>query len=358
MNNNIETFLVSIREQEGETFKVDNESISNEYQTIDNNQSSLAIKILSIFGGIFGMIIFLVALAVSSFFDDGIGFIILGSVFFLAALIINRTTTTIFLDTISVSSFVVGFILWDFGLFDLEFEETSICLFNMLVALIALILSRNYIYTFLSILVFQISSLFLITFNDAHNLVHAYIGINITILTAWILNEAQIITSSKALARIYAPVRIGLIFSVIIGLGLIGIKGFYFNIDGVNLIWISSISTILIMLYLISIILKTLEINSIRAKVIVFIISALILESIIYAPAISGAMVLLLLCFYTNYKTGIAINIIALVYFVGQYYYDLNLTLLNKSIILFSSGILFLILYFLTHKKLMSNETH
>ena len=44
------------------------------------------------------------------------------------------------------------------------------------------------------------------------------------------------------------------------------------------------------------------------------------------------------------------------IYFISQYYYDLNFTLLTKSILLFSSGVLFLLLYLFTHKNLTQNE--
>ena len=358
MNKNIETYLEEIQTEKGEDFSCDYDGIKEEYQTIENNQSSITIRILSIFGGLLGMITFLIALGITGLLDEGVSSIVVGSICLIGAIIINRATKTIFLDTLSVSAFVAGFLLIDFGLFEFNEEGSVVCMINMLIAICALAFSRNYIYTFLTILIFQISTLFLITINDVHNLVHAYIAVNITILTAWIINESSIIANNKKLTSIYAPVRIALIFSVIIGLGLVGIKGFYLNIEGVNLTWISSVVTIPIMFYLISIILNILEVKSMQAKVIVFTLSALILASIIKAPAISGAMVLLLLCFYTNYQTGIVISIIALVYFVGQYYYDLNLTLLTKSIILFSSGVLFLILYFLTHKKLAANETH
>ena len=358
MINNIETFLEQIKEQEGEAFTYDSDGLTRQYQSIDDNQSGITLKILSIFGGLLGMIAFFVALAILNFFDRGTNALVLGFVFLIGAIVINRVTKTIFFDTISVSAFITSFLLIDFGLFDFDANDTAICLVNMLLAVIALAFSKNYIYTFLSILVLEMSSLFLIMENDAYNLVHAYIAINILVLTVWIMNEGRIIANNKKLSRIYAPVRIGIIFSLIIGLGLIGIREFYLDMNGANLTWISSIVTIPIMFYLVAVILNVLEIDTVQAKGIVFGICALILASIFNAPAISGAMVILLLCFYANYQTGIVIGIIALVYFVGQYYYDLNLTLLTKSIILFSSGILFLILSFLTHKKLETHEAH
>ena len=59
---------------------------------------------------------------------------------------------------------------------------------------------------------------------------------------------------------------------------------------------------------------------------------------------------------WVNYKTGLVIGIISFIYFISQYYYDLNFTLLTKSIILFSSGIVFILFYLFTNKKLNTNE--
>jgi len=88
----------------------------------------------------------------------------------------------------------------------------------------------------------------------------------------------------------------------------------------------------------------------------IYALSILLLLPTVLSPAISGAILIILLSFLVNYKTSLVIGIAAFIYFVSQYYYDLHFTLLTKSILLFSSGILFLGLYLLTHKKLTSNE--
>ncbi|WP_417936263.1 DUF4401 domain-containing protein [Flagellimonas ochracea] len=74
----------------------------------------------------------------------------------------------------------------------------------------------------------------------------------------------------------------------------------------------------------------------------------------LFAPGISGSLLIVLLCFKVNYKTGFIIGIISLIYSIGQYYYDLSFTLLTKSIILFLSGVLLLVFYMVFNKKLGS----
>jgi len=75
-----------------------------------------------------------------------------------------------------------------------------------------------------------------------------------------------------------------------------------------------------------------------------------------FSPVILGILLIILLSFLVNYKLGLSVGILTFIYFICQYYYDLNYTLLTKSILLFSSGILFLIFYIFIHKYLGSNE--
>jgi len=74
------------------------------------------------------------------------------------------------------------------------------------------------------------------------------------------------------------------------------------------------------------------------------------------SPAISGSLLLLLLSFKVNYRTGVALGIMGFIYSIGMFYYDLNITLLQKSLIMFGSGVFFILLYFLIFKKSNSHE--
>lgn len=156
------------------------------------------------------------------------------------------------------------------------------------------------------------------------------------------------------LSQLYPPIRIGLIFTLLFGLIAIG-KRHLIPIDQHH-IWLSSIVMILVTLYLIHTIIKINKVENTQSKVMIYSLSFAILLSTLFSPSISGAIILILLSFLVNYKTGLAIGIISIIYFTSQYYYDLNFTLLTKSILLFSSGMLFLLLYFITTKKMNSHE--
>ena len=121
-------------------------------------------------------------------------------------------------------------------------------------------------------------------------------------------------------------------------------------------IWLSSLVIIAAIMYVIYILLALFKMPPGKEKTIIYALSFVLLLSTAMSPAISGALLIILLAFMVNHKTGFAVGIISFIYFVSQYYYDLGYTLLVKSVLMFSTGILFMLIYLFTYKKLHTNE--
>ncbi|WP_299157080.1 DUF4401 domain-containing protein [uncultured Tenacibaculum sp.] len=351
---NKQALLDRIRFAEGAEFEYNEAAILDAYKAADENKASLAIKILSILGGVLAMLAFLAFLVISGLYSSEIVMTVVGSLSIASAIVINKISQKLILDTFSISIYITGFVLLAFSLSEIHVGENSIAIIIGLIALSALVITQNYIVSFVSILILNGSFLFLLLNTEVYDLIHVYIAITSFILTYVFLNEAKIISATKKLAQLYYPIRIGVLISFIIGVSIVGKKG------GLplsqNYIWISSIIFISIGMYVVSIIGKINGITAVKTKGILYVFSFLILLSTLFSPAISGAMLLVLLCFLVNYKTGFVIGILALVYFVSQYYYDLSFTLLTKSILLLVSGVLFLACYLFTTKMLGNNE--
>lgn len=338
---------------ENKKLKFDEDAILSEYQKNEDHQS-LAIKILSVFGGLLASLAFIGALFITGLYNSGFGLSIFGIICVLAAIWINKEHDKIIIDTLSVSLFVIGFILFGLGSDKLNISENIISIVFILFSILSLSIVQNYILSFISVLAINGSVLSLIISNDNYNLIHIYVGLLTMIITYFFMNEAKIITKGIKISKLYNPVRIGLIFSFLFGLIILGKKGLL--PISTNYIWLSSVVIIASIIYLLSNLVEKLGIIKTQHKTTVCILSVLVLLPSSLSPAISGAILIILLCFLVNYKTGLVIGIIAFIYFVSQYYYDLNFTLLTKSILLISSGILFIALYLFSHKKLMSNE--
>jgi hypothetical protein len=333
--------------------KFDEQAILAAYQKNDDHQS-LAIKILSIFGGISAGLVFLGALFITGIYDSDSGLLIFGVLAIIGGIFISKFFDKLIIDTISISSYVIGFILLAAGMFKLEVSENTVCVLFILIAFAALLIVQSYIISFISVLIINGAVIALLLFHNNFDNIQIYVSVLAVIVPVVFLKEAKLISIHPAFSKLYPPVRIGLIFSFLAGLILLGRSDIPDR--SANYLWIPSVVIILNILYVLSYLFEVLNISQIKQKVGIYIVSTAILLSTLLSPAISGAILIILVSFLVNYKTSFVIGIIAFIYFVSQYYYDLHFTLLTKSILLFSSGVLFLGLYLLTRKKLTSNE--
>ncbi|WP_431127058.1 DUF4401 domain-containing protein [Flagellimonas flava] len=346
--NRVKTFLETIQKKEGEHFQSDESAILEALVRDKSETSSLAIKVLSIFGGFLASLAFLGFLFILGVYESEVGMLVLGVVLISGALILNKMFDRLIIDTFSISIYLIGFALVIISLLNLEVNEDMVTLLVLITALGSLFVTQTYMLSFLSILGVGGCLLILIISNDQYNLIHLYLAVYALLLVYCFLNEAKFLTSGNKLSKLYAPLRIGLLFSFLIGSIALG-KRDLFPIDQ-SYIWLSSVVSFLAVLYLVKDLIKVVGVVSVNTKILIYVLSVAVLLPAVMAPAISGAILIILLSFKINYKTGLAIGIIALTYFVSQYYYDLNLTLLTKSIILFSSGVVFLLFYLFTLK--------
>ncbi|RXP53798.1 DUF4401 domain-containing protein [Lutibacter sp. HS1-25] len=353
-NEQILATLKSVQDFEGKEFQCNEQAILLEYQKREQNKTSLAIKILSLFGGFFATQSFLGFLSLMGLFDSPTALVAVGIAFVIAAISINKKFDKIIFDTISISAYVTGLVLLGIGLHFFNATNSVIALAIFVVAFITLVLNQTYILSFVAVITACGSILSLIILNKVYELFQMYTVLIAAMLTYVILNEGKIITINNKFSKLYNPIRIGLIFSLLFGLAFLGNRTI---LDlNIGFIWLSSVMLMLLVIYLVSQIVKILEVTDKKNQITIYLLTVLVLSSTIFAPSILGAILIVLLCFLVNYKTGLVIGIIALIYFISQYYYDLNFSLLTKSIILIVSGILFLVFYAFIHKKSVQNE--
>lgn len=349
----IKELLDYFQNTEDRPLQFDEEAIVSAYQK-DNGNQSLPIKILSVFGGILASLAFLGFLFIAGLYNSDIGLLVFGGFFIAGSIWINKEYDKIIIDTVSVSSFIIGFILLGFGCGQLKINKNIISIIFIIIAFGSLGIVQNYILSFVSVLIINGSILTLIISNKGYDFIHIYVSVLALTMTYFFLKEATIITTNKPLSKLYNPLRIGLIFSFLSGLVFLGKRGIL--PVSPDYIWLSSVIIISVIVYLISVLFDVLNITEKRHKIGIYVFSVLALLPTALSPAISGAILIILLSFLINYKTGLVLGIISFIYFISQYYYDLNFTLLTKSILLFSTGVLFIALYLFTYKKLTANE--
>ncbi len=355
MENKTQHNLDYIAQTEGDGFSFDQKAIEDAYLLATEDQSSLAIKLLSIAGGLLATLTFLGFLLIAGLYNSEVGLIAVGSIFIGAAILLNITYSKLIIDTISISAYAVGLSLISFGLISLNMDVNAVSILMIILSLVVIFVAKSYILSFISVLTISGSFIALITNNFTYDFIHIYNGIVLLLLTYVFLHEAKLLANNRLFSKLYDPVRIGLIISFVIGLALVGKKGM-FNNDNTSYMWQSSIITIPITFYIISKILKVLGLTDTKSLITVYVLSALVLIPTALSPGISGALIIVLLSFFVNYKTGLVIGMVSFIYFISQYYYDLNLTLLVKSIVLIVSGMLFLLFYYFYNKKNNTKE--
>ncbi|HLP50127.1 MAG TPA: DUF4401 domain-containing protein [Chitinophagales bacterium] len=346
----IPELVASLQPADGPAIEFNEQAIVNEYEKHYNNRSGIAVKVLIVFGGFLASLAFVSFLMLAEIYKSEGAMLVLGLVFTGLALFVNRYNDKLIVDTLSVSLFLIGLSLAGGGFIELKADENAVCLFYLMAGVITLVLNQGYVFTFIGVLMFSGSLLALIANNRAFDLIHLYILAVSVALAWWMLNEARLIATYRKAAKLFSPVRTGLVFSLLAGLVSVGKRGLI--PVSADYIWLSSAGAIGIIMYLVATVLALLGRQDMKYKGVLYGACIICLLPTALSPAISGAVLILLLSFMVNYKTGVGIAITALAYFIGQYYYDLNFTLLEKSGILFSSGVMLLVFYFFTAKML------
>jgi len=345
--------LNEIKSKEGEDFTYDESALIEAYDRAHAEPESLVIKILSIAGGLLATLAFLGFLLIGGLYDSEVGLVSFGVSFVLVAIWLNRNFEKLILDTISVSLYVLGFTLFIMGFSDAKDEVLA--LMCLVIGLGTLWFMQNYMLAFLATLAVNASLFVLIVeIYDSPNALHVFAIFSTLAGLYWMLNEPKLITINKRLSRLYYPVRIGLIVSL---LTILITLSFGEEWGSKYKSWFSSLVIISAAMYVVWHVLQVIHTKNSTRKVFIMVLSCIGLAPAFFAPYLAGSILVMLLCYLVNYRTGLVFSIIAFIYSVSRFYYDLNYTLLHKSILLIVSGVILLGLYFFfVHKTQTAHE--
>ncbi len=347
----LEDILAQAAAIEGEAFHYDREQIDVEMEKEKASiYEGLGIKILAIAGGFLACVFFLGFLAIAGLIESKGGMLILGVMAIGGSLGLNYATNSRMLDGAAIALYTSGLALITFGM---EWESGGIVLGFMVIAVASFFLMRNFLMIFFSVLLFFGSMLWYIGSHESVTLFYLYLLVASLSYTIVSLSEPGLLSSGPMLNKRFPALRTGLLFSFIVGLILtMRFDLFLYNMQPHWLGWcIVMISLLAVVHY----ILEGLEIATGR-RGLFFACLVVVMVPFLYAPAVPGALLILLLGVHTRYLTGFAAGILAFVYFISQFYYDLQLTLLVKSFILMASGSLFLAAWYIIRKTLQRDE--
>ncbi|MBC5774259.1 DUF4401 domain-containing protein [Pontibacter sp. KCTC 32443] len=352
-NYNLQEVLQTIQHEEGDNFSFDAAKIEEEAHFSSSLYTNLPIKLLTIFGGFLATGFFLGFLMTTGLLDSITAMFITGVIFLVASEVLNRLRNDLLLESMSVSLNIVGYQLFGVGFSEMT-NDTALALALAGIALVFILVSGSTVLLFFATLVFWGSLISLPLIHELPELLYVHVGVMVAILTYLSLNEAKLIAQHPRLAKLYAPVRIGLVFAFI-GL-LIMLAHHSFLVKGIEHLWLASLLLIGVLLLVLRRIMQDTGVTDIKTQLIVYTCCIAILVPTILTPSLAGALLVVLVSFYMGHRLSFIVGLLALGYFIILYYYNLELTLLTKSGILVLTGCLFLGGLYLLNRYIRAHE--
>lgn len=349
----ISPLIQEIKEQEGPDFSCDEELLSQFIQTQQEPEPAISTRVLSVIGGALATLAFTGFLLVVGLYNSTVGLMIFGLAALAGGLIIHQFSKSLMYDSTAISLFLIGYVMFLFGLSSSNFSEQNLAFVSLIIGLASFFISQSAIIAFLGILMACGGLFTFIQMFHAPNLIHVY---NLILLIAyyWVaVNEATFFNKTLKTANKYQALLSALILAFIIG--LTSIANSFYHGSNPNYFYLTTVANTSAILYCSYFVLNQLQIQHKILPWLIYVLIILLMALSAYTPGISGTLLIVLLSYRTNFKPGLAIGIAAFVYFISNFYYNLNINLLNKSLLLIGSGLLFLALYGLI-LKLKSNE--
>ena len=356
----ISELINQFKESEGESFEINEQAIIAETVEQAANKTTLAITVLSIVGGFLATLAFLGFLGIAGLYNSEAGLMIFGILFIAGSVSLNKFYNKPIIDTICVSAFAIGFCMAGMAMGKMEVDENIICLVMMFAAAGVLAINQSFLLSLLSFgIIFGGVGVLLNLNNAFHISIHFYLLFLTIALSVVSLHEALLITWLRKISKLYQPLYLALVCCFIVTAIIAAMQNFYYTTEEEmpNYSWISSSAIIISIVYTVSKItlLYPAKDHTIQ-KILICAGVAIVLLPTLFAPAISGGLLIILISYLVNNKITLVAGVLSFIYAISQYYYNLEYTLLTKSILLFASGILFLLAYVVFISKIKSDE--
>lgn len=322
------------------------------------------IKVISVFGGLLGMSMFLgfLFMLFEQSLSEQVPLFIISILLLAATYVINKSNVSAIKDGLAISTFISGFALFEtaIGVGDYGRSDFNLAIVGLVLSVTSLVVYRNQIITFLATAGVFISVNFLIVINSVYVLLPFYMSLLILFSVCLFYKEEVIRGKNSLLNQLYSPVFTAT-FCFTLFMSIMGstMRFFhYFNSTSLVSRWILSVVLIATTIFTLHLVLNKLQISSLVTRIIAYVLVSVFLYLVGFNyPAFAVSVLFVLWSFKTQYKVGFVLSISALIWSMGMYYYDLTITLLSKSISLMLSGVFFLAIYWLIHKKWNEDET-
>lgn len=304
----------------------------------------LPLRLLSLAGGVLSAAAFTGFLFISGLLEVGLSFLITGNLFLLLSILLPLWRNSLALDTFAVAMQAVGLVLTSIGLSDIGWTSTHIVMSFGLFGILTVMVTRSKTQTFTSVLLVFCSILYLFNVRGWYNGLHLYNLITVMMVTGLMLRESQALAAGGRILWSYLPLRNATIIATATGYILLA-GGDNALWPSPRWIWISYLpvaGALLVLLRHVSIELPGTNLGRRRKWMIALLL--LTLPTAMY-PAIAASLLILMLGFYAGHRSAFVLGALGLPFFIGMWYYDLPISLLQKSIWMMLSGVACMLTY-------------
>nr|WP_315476256.1 DUF4401 domain-containing protein [uncultured Undibacterium sp.] len=317
----------------------------------DSVSQAWYIRVMLGFAGWLGALFLMAFIGIGFSFvmDSAVASICIGIALCTLAYVLFRTAKhQDFVEQFSLAISLAGQGFFLFGLFK-EFREDSVALYAVILVLELLltIFMPNFIHRFLTSLAAICAAYFLLQRAGIFGLMHGFLAV--AVLALW--------WSPRLLrqAALWRPVSYALAIALLCSEGSRFVQPFDWH--GTNLTWMkhswligsSLVNSALMFAVVLVLRREQLAFSSLRAIVALF--ATLLLCGFSYiAPGLSSALLLLLIAFSFSNRILLGLGLLALLSFLSHYYYQLQVTLLYKSIVLLWLAFALLAIRWLLHR--------
>lgn len=302
------------------------------------------IKVITILGAWFGALLFLGSLIVSQVLQSTESMITFGSIFILTGIILSYTNKkNHFLDSISLSFSVLGQILLGIGIGVKAGGLKPVCYVGIIVQISIYLLAQSYTQKFISVILTPACLLGIIWNCPLFEVTNFLIGaLSVASVLIW-TNEIPLQVRLKKHPYFYIPTAYGLVFGLLVIL-ILSINNRFFEVNIFHWYIASLISFMSLTFLLYKSLCQNLGLGRNAFWLTVGVI-AIVLSPTAQTPGIITSLMVIVLGFERGNRTLFTLGILFLAIYVISFYYSLQQTLLIKSIILMSTGALFLGIY-------------
>jgi len=338
--------LLKIYKEEGINPKLDLNSFQADYKRLEDNKTSILIQVLIFIGALLTASFFLVFLGIGGLFDSESVMLALGVVITIASIVIpyaaSQSTNA---EPFAMALMIIGTILFAAGFMGQFLDFKPFLWVSLVLAFLISILAGSHLQKFAAIVCFNLCAYLLIWEFRIPIAFNFLILLNAAIVTVAWLKETNVLSTYPQLGQWYSAIMNACSISMIgLLVGSVNLDESYYEYGEAAISssywWISALLLIVLVLWALN---EALDLVGNQAKKIPILIgTGIALLLLIKAPGIVGGILLLFLGVYAGYNLLIGQGILAIFFFTVLFYYNMDTTLLFKSILMGSAGILFL----------------